>query len=703
MLLRKFTSVIILAMVLGALAATAQPRRVIIPENPSAVRDSLRHELARVGSASDSIRLLYNIFDLTPRKDKSDIARELYRLGRRTGNLDCQLDMMRQMANIYAKKDSALSLIMAEGLNLPKTSLTDETNLFVRLLYSSNQTARLDSTKLEETINVIMRQYSSGAQSELVDQIETLYTLCGCLARETQGDILEKYVYKLEDLIDDLPKHTGLLRNLVYTRAALAYSRSCHHRKVLEYDRKLLKIIDSLENHYLDQGRVYRNFSNNRYICYRRMLGCYPELTVREIDRIYNDILELAVKNPDIAHDIEQNERVKIYYLMGTGQYEEVIPILKRQIDSPYNAGARASLIEALVTASRYAGDENTELYANSLYSQVLQERLDMKDREKIRELQFVYDLNSLRTENAQLERERQEAHIRINYIIMGLSGIILVALLVLVFVLAGMYRKNKRLAKHSLEVNNDLRKERDSLKETRAELIKARDEAKSAEKQKTDFINNISHEIRTPLNSIMEYSRVIVDCIPPDKKTYLDRFARIIELNSELVLSLVNDVLDISALENNHMTANIKPVSVNQLCMLAVELGANRAPEGVKMIYNPDSQPDFVLNTDGQKVSQVLINLVSNAIKFTEKGSVTLAYSRDEEKGPVTFTDTGTGIPKGAEEMIFERFRQIDPLTQGCGLGLPICRLIARLLKGTVTVDSTYRRGARFVFTIPA
>lgn len=692
-------------MVFAAMAATTGSRGTIIPGNPANVCDSLRRELARVGSASDSIKLLYNIFDLTPRTRKKDVAGILYRLGRRTGNLDCQLDMMRQMASIYARNDSALRIIIAEGLDLPKTTLTDETNLFVRLLYSSNQTARLDSAKLEETINVIMRQYSAGTQADLMDQIETLYTLCGCLARETQGSILEKYYYKLEDLIDELPKHTGLIRNLVYTRAALAYSRNNHYRKALEYDRKLLKMIDSLENHYLDQGRVYRNFSNNRYVCYRRMLGCYPELTRKEVERIYGEILNLATGNPEIAHDIELNERVKIYYMMGIGQYAEVIPVIRRQLDSPDNKTVRSSLIEALVTAAHNAGDEKTGLFASSLYNEVLRERLEKKDREKVRELQFLYDINSLRTENARLERERQESHIRINHIIMALSAVVLVALLALVVILAGMYRRNRRLAEQSIKVNDDLRKERDSLKKTRAELIKARDDAKSAERQKTDFINNISHEIRTPLNSIMEYSRVIVDCIPPDKKTYLDRFAHIIELNSELVLSLVNDVLDISAFENDNMTANIKPVSVNQVCLLAVELGVRRAPEGVRMIYNPGSQPDYVLNTDGQKVSQVLINLVSNAVKFTEKGSVTLAYSRDEEKGTVTFTvtDTGTGIPQGAEEMIFERFRQIDPMTQGCGLGLPICRLIARLLKGTVSVDPSYRRGARFVFTIPA
>ena len=111
---------------------------------------------------------------------------------------------------------------------------------------------------------------------------------------------------------------------------------------------------------------------------------------------------------------------------------------------------------------------------------------------------------------------------------------------------------------------------------------------------------------------------------MPDEKQKYLNRFVRIIELNSELVLSLVNDVLDISALENNHVSVNIKPVTVRSVYQIALDLGTDRHSDDVEVVLEPDGDPDRFITTDGPKVSQVLINLMSNALKFTEKGKIT-------------------------------------------------------------------------------
>ena len=110
------------------------------------------------------------------------------------------------------------------------------------------------------------------------------------------------------------------------------------------------------------------------------------------------------------------------------------------------------------------------------------------------------------------------------------------------------------------------------------------------------------------------------------------------------------------------------------------------------------------MIDTDGQRVGQVLTNMLTNAVKFSDDGTINLSYHLDEEKNLITFTvtDEGQGIPDGQEEAIFDRFRRLDHTVSGCGLGLYISRLIAGLLKGTLKVDPTYKGGAKFVFTIP-
>lgn len=252
-------------------------------------------------------------------------------------------------------------------------------------------------------------------------------------------------------------------------------------------------------------------------------------------------------------------------------------------------------------------------------------------------------------------------------------------------------------------ESNKQLSNERDKLERLKGELIKARDQAKIAEQQKSNFINNMSHEVRTPLAAITEYSQLIVDCIPEAQRRYLSRFANIVELNSRLLFTLVSDVLDIASLERTEISIQKKQVDLDKLCQMAVD--------SVRPLMKPEVEVNFLrgeknaeIPADEHRITQILTNLLSNGIKFTERGHVTLFYEISTEKRLVRFTveDTGIGIPAGQEETIFENFRQLDSTVRGTGMGLYIVRLISRLLGASVTVDSSYRQGARFVFTLP-
>ena len=180
-----------------------------------------------------------------------------------------------------------------------------------------------------------------------------------------------------------------------------------------------------------------------------------------------------------------------------------------------------------------------------------------------------------------------------------------------------------------------------------------------------------MSHEIKAPLSAISEYSQLIVDCIPDERRTYLDKFATIININSRLVHTLVNDVLDVAALERKEMSVNKEPVNASDICTVAIgnafEGGRTEPGSAVQLRFVP-MEPDVAILSDPQRVGQVLTNLLSNARKFTEKGTITLSYSTNPDDKTITFsvTDTGIGIPKGMEEEIFNRFRQLDHTVQG-------------------------------------
>ena len=176
--------------------------------------------------------------------------------------------------------------------------------------------------------------------------------------------------------------------------------------------------------------------------------------------------------------------------------------------------------------------------------------------------------------------------------------------------------------------------------------------------------------------------------------------------VSADMLRTLINDVLKINELESGTLVIERETVPVTDICQTAIESMRMQIHPGVELRWEPKGVESEVIYTDPKRVEQVLVNLLSNGLKFTEKGYVELACSIDKVMQTVTFTvtDTGIGVPEGKEEIIFNRFEKLSPMTQGTGLGLNISRMIANLLNGKLYVDTSYKgEGTRFVFTIPS
>ena len=240
------------------------------------------------------------------------------------------------------------------------------------------------------------------------------------------------------------------------------------------------------------------------------------------------------------------------------------------------------------------------------------------------------------------------------------------------------------------------------TLEEREGQLVVARERAEESDMLKSAFLANMSHEIRTPLNAIVGFSSLMQseELSQEERAEYCD----IVENNSEMLLTLLNDILDISSLECGKIRFNYASEEIVQICQHALMTTAHTRQEGVEGRFEC-AVDSFMLTTDAHRLSQILINLLTNAGKFTSEGSITLGVEIDKEHDEVLFsvTDTGPGIPPDKQEMVFNRFEKLEGnKKKGTGLGLAICRQIAVIIGGRIWVDPTYTGGARFIFAHP-
>lgn len=234
--------------------------------------------------------------------------------------------------------------------------------------------------------------------------------------------------------------------------------------------------------------------------------------------------------------------------------------------------------------------------------------------------------------------------------------------------------------------------------------LKKSRDEADNANRMKTAFVQNMSHEIRTPLNAIVGFAQLL--SLPDGSLSVEEKeeFSEIISNSGDVLTGLIDDILSLSDIETGNYKITINPFKPASACKYALKIVEDRASEAIRLILQNDVSDDLIIKSDIMRVQQILTNFLTNAIKNTEKGSITLGCTTSESEGFVSFyvADTGIGVPPEKAEAIFERYVKLNSFKPGTGLGLCICRILAEKLGGRVFLDRSYSPGARFVLEIP-
>ena len=240
--------------------------------------------------------------------------------------------------------------------------------------------------------------------------------------------------------------------------------------------------------------------------------------------------------------------------------------------------------------------------------------------------------------------------------------------------------------------------------REERRQAIEQAEKERRANEIKSQFVQNISHDIRTPLNAIVGYSQLLGymgDTLTDEERS---EYVSYITSNNEMLTMLIDDILNMSDIENNVVKMELAKASVNDICRMAVQCSRMRANEGVEMLFTTALPDNFCVNTDAKRAEQILINFLSNACKHTAQGSIKVETSLTENPGMVTLsvTDTGEGVPPEVGDQIFERFATMEGGRGGHGLGLSICKNLSSKLGGRVYLDTSWKNGARFCLTLP-
>lgn len=669
----------------------------------------LEQSLKYVHTPQDSIPIMYNILDLQLATGLPIISWQLYNTATHAKNDVVRLDALRHIANNMMNDSAAQGQALRLAKSIAESDIQRETVAFITM--TRNTTLLKDTTYLNprqqtELMRDIFAEYSHLDASEKysVRSAALLYSMCMYLFSRAPGALMKDKLQELEHIVDKVATPNGPLIRLFCNFAANAYANADDFESTARLAWRQLNFINQHEAQIHASGRPYRNSDYARYTIYRCLMGAYEHLPLSEVEEIYSHITDITTRNTRAAYEMKYASRPLIYYLMANKRYDEALRLIEQRINHPLNKEKKQILYKLWIEAADKTGHKQSEIIARQRYAKLLKNNIALNDYTSSNEVELLYNTNAINTsisdielDNRQLEVQAQRTQL---YWSIG-GGLILLLVIIFMYI---SYLKTRHMTVSLAQTNRSLKAERDAMAETHQALVAARERAKITDRKKTEFIHNISHEISQPTNAIVYFSQFIIDSVDSPRRKYLDKFIRIVESNAYILQTLVNDVLDSAEAENGLIKLYPSEFSLRQAIDNAIAQTRVSLADGVGFNITPhisEQDNDIVVN-DPKRIEQILINLLGNATKFTSKGHIDIAYDIDRaaRNATITITDTGCGISPSRDKDIFKPFVKLNSSTQGLGLGLYVAHLIARNLGATITVDTSYRDGAKFIFT---
>lgn len=650
--------------------------------------DSLRQRLAQLQTPQDKLPLLKELVGLywqLPEEVSS--LKEVIKIAMPLDSITVVYDAMAGLSRYYYNEENRDSLLywvnQLDSLATSRDENPDGLFLAGSLICQDYLWAGNYELAMDKAFQCLDRAQKAGNEYGLMRAYRDLGMVYQRINRDSDAvDILRKGLPLLKRENSKSTFLTMYLSSML--RSTLVIGLLPESEELLkQYD----SLLDSLEIKYEKDGKI---FPIRRHRC---LINCYySELYTMKGDmakaRAYLD-KATAFRDSTFGTELEaQYLRTKSFYYWKTNDSKRAL----RNVEQALKINRDLDKLEMKKAILQSSGQLEEVI---AVYEEII-EKTEMINTEafnrQMEQLRVLNNLNGMEKQDRELKLKSEQERLKQRQVVVAL--VFLVAIMVLLYVLWRIYCRTRKL-------RNELLQEKDSLIESEKQLRAVARAAEEANRKKSAFIANISHEVRTPLNAIVGFSELLASSAYGEKENV--EFAGLVNHNSELLLNLINDVLDLSRFESGKIQFAIKPNDLVACCQRSMDSIRHRIKPGVKLTFTPSHDP-YTLNTDVLRLRQLLTNLLSNAVKFTSSGEINLSFTVDEKKEEVliSVTDTGCGIPIDKHEQIFERFEKLDEFIQGTGLGLSVCQIIAEQLNGSLVVDSSYTKGARFIFIHP-
>lgn len=485
--------------------------------------------------------------------------------------------------------------------------------------------------------------------------------------------LTEEGIALYEDVLRDMEERNAPLAKR-FTIIRHLQNKDINATKRLFYLEKLEGYIDECEAKGIEMLDIDNPLYYVKYLYHRS----YALLGIDKADlSMISKHLALAeklVKDNDIRNESFTIANIRLLYYRTAKDYERGVALADELIDYCLSRKRIVGVLDIMKNKASICYNAGHGMEAAKVY----REYILMKDSvtnakfyKDLADLRTRHDIDKLELANKKMELEAVHTHAKLFAMGGGLT------LLLLICCSLGYISYSRH--KYGLQ------------------LEKAKEKAEEADRLKSAFLANMNHEIRTPLNAIVGFSQVLVD--EEDKDTR-QMFADIIQNNNELLQRLIGDVLDLSKIESNSMPLIFKEVDIPSLMKEIYSMLLLRMPEDVELRL--DDCVELKMETDRNRLTQILTNLLTNAIKHTQKGFIRFGYKRMDSSVEFFVQDSGEGIPEDKIHTIFSRFVQLDDWSKGVGLGLAICRGLVEQMKGRIWVTSRLGEGSIFYVALP-
>lgn len=639
--------------------------------------DSLNRIAKTTTDENQRVATYWNLADIyIDKPEEKHYFKLLYQSALKTKNKALALDALSKLANSYILNGSIDSVHYCMDLIREKTEAQTENKYLSALrIKLFNYGFDQGKKKADEALASELDFFKTADKNNIYIQIEMAYISGKSLledSRYEEADVHLEQAWKLSQKLtnqDDMQYQ--IITGWTYANNLRGVGDT---KKCIESLENILELRKSIyKKNYLGK-RPYYNIERHYIQCYASLMMHAATLPKEKLQYYIHEIKKLGTHATDPFDRYNYLLAMNNYYLFmkdhsnALKTIDEQIKVLRvfSPKTLPYKFMLQSGIYEDL-------GNYRNALDKYKTYVQYKDSFASKEREEQLNTLQVEYEVDKLKFEKINLESRNKLI------LVIALSVILLLAIALCIYLYSNL--KKEKLMKKKL---SHLHKK-----------------AGESERMKTVFINSMCHEIRTPLNAIVGFSDIILEGDYDDESKA--EFGELIKLNTELLTSLVNDMLVVSNLDSSSDMLPCEAANINDICREVFETAKSRNQKPVEYVLDLPEE-EILFSTHARNLSLVLENLLRNAAKFTQEGCITLELLRDRDTNSICIqvTDTGCGIPPDKQEVIFERFMKLDSFVQGNGLGLFLSKLIITRLMGTIRVDASYTGGARFIISLP-